>query len=118
MRPALIGVMTASPAPKIHPDRVSEYAAAGWPMVRFARSGLEARWEPDCVTLLGFARALGLDPNASCSQGMCGCCAAKIISGEVEYLEEPLHGEIEGGALLCCTIPAKKQPGGVLVFDI
>lgn len=88
------------------------------PLIIFARSGLQAHWEPLCGTLLGFARALGLDPNSSCSQGMCGCCATKILEGAVDYIDEPLHGEPEGKALLCYTVPSKALKGDILRLDI
>ncbi len=96
----------------------AEEADEDLPMVRFARSGLEARWEPVCGTLLMFARAMGLDPYASCSQGMCGCCAARVLIGKVVYIDEPLHGEPKGKALLCYTVPSLDPAHRLLVLDI
>jgi antitoxin MazE len=74
--------------------------------VRFAKSGVTAQWSRDSGTLLELAEAVGLAPVFGCRSGICGTCATRIISGAVDYIEEPLAPRREGQVLLCCSTPA------------
>ena len=67
--------------------------------VKFARSGIEATWEPSKGTLLDLAESEGLQPIYSCRSGICQTCATKIASGEVAYTEPPMSPPIDGEAL-------------------
>jgi ferredoxin-NADP reductase/phenylpropionate dioxygenase-like ring-hydroxylating dioxygenase large terminal subunit len=73
--------------------------------VKFARSGIEARWSHEDGTLLELAEEAGLAPAFGCRSGICGTCKTKIISGAVDYLENPLADHAEGEVLLCCSVP-------------
>jgi ferredoxin len=74
--------------------------------VRFAKSGVTAQWSRDSGTLLELAEAVGLAPVFGCRSGICGTCATRIISGAVDYIEEPLAPRGEDQVLLCCSVPA------------
>lgn len=73
--------------------------------VKFARSGIEATWEPSKGTLLDLAESEGLQPAYSCRSGICQTCATRIMSGEVDYTEPPMTPPSEGQALICCAYP-------------
>jgi ferredoxin-NADP reductase/phenylpropionate dioxygenase-like ring-hydroxylating dioxygenase large terminal subunit len=96
----------------LKPDVKAEALARAGPpgdgalMVRFAKSGVSAQWSRDSGTLLELAEAVGLAPIFGCRSGICGTCATRIISGAVDYIEEPLAPRGEGQVLLCCSIPA------------
>jgi uncharacterized protein len=71
--------------------------------------------------LLELAESVGLAPVFGCRSGICGTCAARIISGAVDYIEEPLAPRSEGQVLLCCSVPAASALGGIvpgLVLDL
>jgi ferredoxin len=96
------GGSTAAPilvAPTVAPP-----ADAANIVVRFATSGLEARWDGSHRTLLEFAEAQGLQPAFSCRNGICMTCQC-AIEGRVSYVEEPLDMPADGHALLCCSVP-------------
>jgi ferredoxin len=44
---------------------------------------------------------------------MCNSCKCGLVSGEVEYFEEPLIKPEEGQVLICCS-----RPKGPVVLDI
>jgi hypothetical protein len=73
--------------------------------VKFARSGIEATWEPSKGTLLDLAESEGLQPAYSCRSGICQTCSARVVSGEVDYLEPPMTPPDEGQALICSAYP-------------
>lgn len=73
--------------------------------VRFARSGIDATWEPSTGTLLDLAESKGLQPAYSCRSGICQTCSCRIISGAVEYLEPPMTTPGQQQALICCSYP-------------
>ena len=78
--------------------------------VRFVRSEAEATWEPGNGTLLEFAEESGLAPAFGCRSGICGTCKTRIITGAVDYLEEPLAPHAHNEVLLCCSVP-RQHPG-------
>lgn len=83
------------------------------PTVEFARSGVVAAWSAASPSLLDFAEAEGLQPEFSCRAGICSTCSVKLVSGEVEYFEEPLDPPADGEVLICCS-----RPKGPVVIDI
>lgn len=93
-----------TPAPK---------AGAGAALVEFRASGLRIQWDSEAHSLLDFAEAQGLTPVFSCRMGICATCASPLLSGEVDYFEEPLDPPPPGAVLLCCA-----RPRGSIVIDI
>ncbi|PCI61356.1 MAG: oxidoreductase [Kordiimonadales bacterium] len=84
--------------------------------VSFAKSGKEVLWKPEDGSLLELAEAQGLSPAFSCRDGVCGSCITKVVSGNVEYAEEPIAERAEGQALICCSTPRAAEKG--LVLDL
>lgn len=82
-------------------------------LVRFARSGILAAWTGASPSLLDLAEAQGLRPEFSCRAGICSTCSARLLSGDVEYFEEPLDPPPGGQVLLCCA-----RPVGSVAIDI
>ncbi|HKA02455.1 MAG TPA: SRPBCC family protein [Candidatus Solibacter sp.] len=83
--------------------------------VRFVRSDAGADWSCDRGTLLEFAESLGLAPNFGCRSGICGTCTTRILSGAVDYLEEPVAPRAGNEVLLCCSVPRR---GTEVVLDL
>ncbi len=85
---------------------------------RFAVTFAKSRREIECGVdqpVLDAARQAGLRLPASCTQGMCGTCKAKLVSGQVEMKHNGgiRQREIDQGmVLLCCS-----RPLGDLVID-
>jgi uncharacterized protein len=77
--------------------------------VKFARSGTETAWSREDGTLLELAEEAGLAPPFGCRSGICGTCKTRIVTGAVDYLDEPLADRAEGEILLCCSVPRKAQ---------
>ncbi|MEN8133332.1 MAG: pyridoxamine 5'-phosphate oxidase family protein, partial [Pseudomonadota bacterium] len=76
--------------------------------VQFARSGIEATWDPTKGSLLDLAESKGLQPAYSCRSGICQTCATKVVQGEVDYIEPPMVAPGEDTALICCSYPRAK----------
>ena len=75
--------------------------------VSFARSNREIVCATD-QHVLDAARQAGVRLPASCTQGMCGTCKVKLVSGEVEMKHNGgiRQREIDQGmVLLCCSKP-------------
>lgn len=106
----------AMPAPAPTPS-VPPSAPGNDPMaartVSFARSGHVAPWTGEAGSLLELAEMQGLRPDFSCRAGICGACSARLLSGEVDYSEEPLNPPAAGRILLCCS-----QPRGAIAIDL
>ncbi|WP_062206600.1 2Fe-2S iron-sulfur cluster-binding protein [Aureimonas sp. AU12] len=106
-----------SPPPPAAPEPVAltmtEPEPASGPVVAFARSGSAALFTPSAGSLLELAEAAGLSPAFSCRSGVCMTCSATLLSGEVDYTEEPLDEPAPGQVLLCCT-----RPRGDVTLDI
>jgi ferredoxin len=83
------------------------------PTIEFRKSGITANWDGTSESILAFAEALGLTPAFSCRAGICSTCKTGVISGDVEYFEDPLDDVEKGFALLCCS-----KPAGSLVLDL
>jgi hypothetical protein len=93
------------------PRKPSENHSASTIRVKFARSGTETAWSREDGTLLELAEEVGLAPAFGCRSGICGTCKTRIISGAVDYLDEPLADRGEGEILLCCSVPRKAEGG-------
>lgn len=72
--------------------------------VRFAISGIEARWTPEDGTLLDLAETAGLRPPAACRAGACGTCR-QPVKGRTAHLLTPAAPVGTDHALLCCAVP-------------
>jgi glycine betaine catabolism B len=75
--------------------------------VSFTRSNREIACGPD-QHVLDAARQAGVRLPASCTQGMCGTCKVKLVSGQVEMKHNGgiRQREIDQGmVLLCCSKP-------------
>ncbi len=73
--------------------------------VKFARSGIEATWDATRGTLLDLAESEGLRPVYSCRSGICQTCSTRLVSGQVDYTEQPMTSPGDGEALICCAYP-------------
>jgi ferredoxin-NADP reductase/phenylpropionate dioxygenase-like ring-hydroxylating dioxygenase large terminal subunit len=107
--------------PELHSKAPADRNGSAIP-VKFARSSVETPWSTGDGTLLELAEKAGLAPAFGCRSGICGTCKVRIISGLVDYLEEPLAERGEGEILLCCSVPRKGQPQNgehsALVLDV
>jgi ferredoxin-NADP reductase/MOSC domain-containing protein YiiM len=83
------------------------------PQISFARSGLNARWDPKFGSLLDFAEACEVPVRWSCRTGVCHMCESGLISGNVKYQPDPLDPPAQGNLLLCCA-----QPAGDIVLEL
>jgi ferredoxin-NADP reductase/MOSC domain-containing protein YiiM len=83
------------------------------PLVGFARSDLNARWDPGYASLLEFAEACDVPVRWSCRTGVCHTCETAVISGTVRYAPAPVDDPADGSALICCS-----QPREDLVLDL
>lgn len=109
----------------LHREAHPSFEAAAAPKVgpvpvRFARSGIEAVWEPSKGTLLDLAESEGLTPAYSCRSGICQTCSTKILSGDVQYLEPPMAPPNADEALICCSFPRREVEHGddAVVLDL
>lgn len=75
------------------------------PVVQFARSGVAGAWAPRYASLLEFAEACDVPTRWSCRTGVCHNCETSVISGDVEYVLDPLDAPAPGRALLCIATP-------------
>ncbi|UWQ64956.1 pyridoxamine 5'-phosphate oxidase family protein (plasmid) [Leisingera caerulea] len=75
-------------------------------IVRFKKSGFEQPWTPADGTLLELAERHGLTPEFSCRAGNCGSCATRLLAGKLAYRAPPSAAPEDGGALICCAVPA------------
>ncbi len=83
--------------------------------VRFLRAQKTVTVPSDEPVLLA-ARRQGVDIEFLCTEGTCGTCKARLVSGDIEYAARPQalwEGEEEGGIVLLCLA----LPRGDLVVD-
>lgn len=45
-----------------------------------------------------------LQVNFHCREGYCGACRCKLLSGEINYINEPLAFVRKGEFLPCCSV--------------
>jgi ferredoxin-NADP reductase/MOSC domain-containing protein YiiM len=83
------------------------------PLVAFARSDLNARWNPDYTSLLEFAEACDVPARWSCRTGLCHTCETTVLSGTISYAPDPVDNPADGNALICCS-----QPCDDLILDL
>lgn len=83
------------------------------PCVVLHKLGLSLTWDSASDSILAFLEAQGIEPEFSCRAGVCGTCEQGLVSGEVDYFEEPLDQVPDGRVLLCCT-----RPKSSIVLDL
>ena len=81
--------------------------------VEFLKSKASADWDGTANSLLELAEDTGLNPEFSCRAGICNSCKCGLVSGDIEYFEEPLIEPEPGQVLICCA-----RPKGRVVLDI
>jgi ferredoxin len=108
--PAITPGITATLRPP--PHQPSGQAGTG-PLVSFARSGLNVRWDSAFQSLLELAEACDVPTRWSCRSGVCHMCETGLVAGTVAYRPLPIDPPATGNALLCCS-----QPQGDVVLDL
>ncbi len=58
-----------------------------------------------CPSILQCLESQKIEVAYQCREGYCGACRATLISGSVDYSEEPLAFVRDGEILLCCCKP-------------
>ena len=83
------------------------------PRITLQRSGRVLIWDGKSESILALLEAQGIEPEFSCRAGVCGTCEQGLVSGEVDYFEEPLDEMPDDRVLLCCT-----RPKSSIVLDL
>lgn len=64
-------------------------------------------WTRDTGSILDAVEGAGIPLPSGCRTGVCGTCAQTLVSGEVEYLQDPLAPPARGRVLVCCSVPVR-----------
>jgi ferredoxin-NADP reductase/MOSC domain-containing protein YiiM len=83
-------------------------AAGPGPAVTFSRSGLTVGWDPSFGNLLELAEACDVPVSFGCRNGVCHYCESGLLTGDVEYVTEPLEAPDSEHVLMCCTRPTSE----------
>jgi ferredoxin len=78
------------------------------PEVTFSRSSVTANWDPSYGNLLEFAEACDVPVNFGCRNGVCHLCESGVLTGDTEYVIEPLEAPNAEHVLMCCAAPASE----------
>ncbi len=108
--PALTPGIAAAP---LKPPHLPEGAVGAGPLVSFARSGLNVRWDPAFQSVLELAEACDVPVRWSCRTGVCHNCETALIAGAIRYRPDPVEPPADGNMLICCS-----QPQGDIVIDL
>jgi len=101
-------------APQAHqPPHLPQGPVGSGPLVSFARSGLNVRWDPSRKSLLELAEACDVPVRWACRTGVCHSCESGLVAGTVAYHPDPIDAPIEGNVLICCA-----QPRDDIVIDL
>lgn len=98
--------------PAAPPDAATDAEGDGLRIV-LQKSGRSLAWDGKSDSILAFLEAQGIEPEFSCRAGVCGTCEQGLLSGEVDYFEEPLDEIMSDRVLLCCT-----RPKSSIVLDL
>jgi ferredoxin-NADP reductase len=90
-----------------------EGPAGSGPLISFARSGLDVRWDAAKHSILELAEACDVPVRWSCRTGVCHNCETGLIGGMVAYRPDPVEPPAQGNVLICCS-----QPTGDIVIDL
>jgi ferredoxin-NADP reductase len=101
--------LLGEPAPATSPSATvapaeTENAEGGLRIV-LNRSGRSLVWDGTSASILDFLEKHGIEPEFSCRAGVCGSCEQGLVSGDVDYFEEPLDEIPDNRVLLCCSRP-------------
>jgi ferredoxin-NADP reductase len=83
------------------------------PLVSFARTGLNVKWDVAFGSILELAEACDVPVRWSCRTGVCHSCETGLLDGAVKYAPEPLEPPASGNVLICCS-----QPDAELAVDL
>ena len=108
--PSVTPGIAASPR---RPPHLPAGLAGSGPLVSFARTGLNARWEPTFHSLLELAEACDVPVRWSCRTGVCHTCETGLVAGKIGYRPDPVDAPADGNLLICCS-----QPEGDVVIDL
>ena len=108
--PSITPGIAASPR---RPPHLPVGVAGSGPLVSFARSGLDVRWDPTFHSLLELAEACDVPVRWACRTGVCHTCETGLVAGTIGYRPDPVDAPAEGNVLICCS-----QPAGDVVIDL
>jgi ferredoxin-NADP reductase/MOSC domain-containing protein YiiM len=77
------------------------------PLIAFARSGLNVRWDQGYASLLELAEACDVPVRWSCRTGVCHTCESGLMAGSVSYAPDPVDDPADGNVLICCSGPSE-----------
>lgn len=77
------------------------------------QSGRRLAWDGTSESILAFLEAQGIERNSLAGRGFVELAKRGLVSGEVDYFEEPLDVMPKDRVLLCCT-----RPKSSLVLDL
>jgi ferredoxin-NADP reductase len=80
--------------------------------ITFAKSRVNANWDPSCESLLNLAEERGVEIESGCRAGSCGTCATTILKGSVDY-PDPQAVDCDPSQCLVCIA----KPKGPLKLD-
>ena len=100
-------------AVRTEPPHMPDGPAGTGPLVSFARSNLNVRWDPAMQSVLELAEACDVPVRWSCRTGVCHTCETGLVLGAVGYRPDPVEPPAEGNVLICCS-----QPQGDIVIDL
>jgi vanillate O-demethylase ferredoxin subunit len=83
--------------------------------VELAKSGVKLHVPAD-RKLLDVMREAGVKVKSLCTEGVCGTCRVKVLSGEVDHRDEVLTKAQQAKFMQVCVSRAK--PGSTLVLDL
>jgi ferredoxin len=108
--PSITPGIAASPR---RPPHLPARLAGTGPLVSFARSGLNVRWNSTFNSLLELAEACDVPVRWSCRSGVCHTCETGLVAGKTNYRPDPIAPPADGNVLICCA-----QPESDLVIDL
>jgi ferredoxin len=97
----------------LRPPHLPDGPAGTGPLVSFARSNLNVRWDSARQNLLELAEACDVPVRWSCRTGVCHSCETGLILGAVGYRPDPVEPPADGNVLICCS-----RPMGDIVIDL
>jgi ferredoxin len=92
-------------ASRRRPPHLPAGPSSAGPMVSFARTGLNVRWEPSFQSLLELAEACDVPVRWSCRTGVCYSCETGLVAGKINYRPDPIDAPADGNVLICCSPP-------------
>lgn len=73
--------------------------------IKLARSGIEIEVKQIDISLLNTLEDNNVQVEYQCREGYCGSCRCKLVSGEVDWVREPLAFMNKSEILPCCVKP-------------